>query len=112
VVVVEARGAGDVGSGRGSTVAGFPVPLNGADGSVSLVEPLEAVGWPWWAVPRPEPVVTLPRSVADVLSRHVTFEIESIDRMYCNVYPPKLQYTGGAAAFSSAIAGSPTPRRR
>jgi hypothetical protein len=43
--------------------------------------------------------MTLPRTVADVLSRHVTFEVESIDRMYCNVYQPRLQYTGGAAAF-------------
>jgi hypothetical protein len=43
--------------------------------------------------------MTLPRTVGDVLSRHVTFEIESIDRMYLNVYQPKLQYTAGAAAF-------------
>ena len=43
--------------------------------------------------------MTLPRSVADVLDRHVTFEIESIDRMYCNVYQPRLQYPKGAAAF-------------
>src|SRR6266496_2186589 len=43
--------------------------------------------------------MTLPRTVADVLSRHVSFEVESIDRMYCNVYQPKLQYTAGAAGF-------------
>jgi hypothetical protein len=43
--------------------------------------------------------MTLPRSVADVLDRHVTFEIESIDRMYLNVYQPRLQYPKGAAAF-------------
>src|SRR4051812_43362842 len=48
---------------------------------------------------RPEPVMTLPRTVADVLSRHVSFEIESIDRMYLNVYQPRLQHTGGAAGF-------------
>jgi hypothetical protein len=35
--------------------------------------------------------MTLPRSVADVLERHVTFEIESIDRMYLNAYQPLLQ---------------------
>jgi hypothetical protein len=29
--------------------------------------------------------MTLPRSAADVLSGHVVFEIESIDRMYLNV---------------------------
>jgi hypothetical protein len=43
--------------------------------------------------------MTLPRSVADVLSRHVTFEIESIDRMYLNVYQPRLQHPGGAGGF-------------
>ena len=29
--------------------------------------------------------MTLPRSVADVLSDHVVFEVECIDRMYLNV---------------------------
>jgi hypothetical protein len=43
--------------------------------------------------------MTLPRSVADVLDRHVTFELESIDRMYLNVYQPRLQYPAGAAGF-------------
>src|SRR5947207_12988096 len=43
--------------------------------------------------------MTLPRTVADVLSRHVSFEIECIDRMYLNVYQPRLQHTGGAAGF-------------
>jgi hypothetical protein len=43
--------------------------------------------------------MTLPRGVADVLSRHVRFEIECIDRMYLNVYQPRLQHTAGAAAF-------------
>jgi hypothetical protein len=43
--------------------------------------------------------MTLPRSTADVLSGHVLFEIESIDRMYLNVYQPKLQYGGGVSAF-------------
>ena len=39
--------------------------------------------------------MTLPRSVADVVSRHVLFEIEAIDRMYLNVYVPGLQYAAG-----------------
>ena len=43
--------------------------------------------------------MTLPRTVADVLSHHVSFEIEAIDRMYRNVYQPRLQHTGGAAGF-------------
>jgi hypothetical protein len=48
---------------------------------------------------RPEPVMTLPRTVAGVLSDHVQFEIECIDRMYLNVYQPRLQYGGGVSAF-------------
>jgi len=33
------------------------------------------------------------------LSEHVVFEVESVDRMYLNVYQPKLQYGGGVSAF-------------
>jgi hypothetical protein len=36
-----------------------------------------------------------PRSVADVLNDHVVFEVECIDRMYCNVYIPGLQFAAG-----------------
>jgi hypothetical protein len=43
--------------------------------------------------------MTLPRTTADVLTDHVVFEIESIDRMCLNVYQPKLQYGGGVSAF-------------
>lgn len=43
--------------------------------------------------------MTLPRTVADVLTDHVVLEVECIDRLYLNVYQPRLQYPGGAAAF-------------
>ena len=43
--------------------------------------------------------MTLPRSVADVLSDHVVFELESIDRLYCNLYVPQLQRAEGIAGF-------------
>ena len=43
--------------------------------------------------------MTVARTVGDVLSEHVTFEIESIDRMYLNLYQPRLQYGGGIAGF-------------
>ena len=39
--------------------------------------------------------MTVPRSVADVLADHVTLEVECIDRMYLNLYVPKLQYASG-----------------
>jgi hypothetical protein len=43
--------------------------------------------------------VTIPRSVADVIQNHVTLEVEGIDRMYLNVYQPKLQTEKAAACF-------------
>jgi hypothetical protein len=47
----------------------------------------------------PEPTMSVPRSVAEVLSEHVTLEVESIDRMYRNVYIPQLQREVGVASF-------------
>jgi hypothetical protein len=35
--------------------------------------------------------MSLPRTVADVIQKHVTLEFECIDRMYLNVYQPDLQ---------------------
>src|SRR5215469_3589954 len=43
--------------------------------------------------------MSLPRTVAEVLSQHVTLEVEGIDRMYLNVYQPRLQTDRGVAAF-------------
>jgi hypothetical protein len=43
--------------------------------------------------------MTVPRTVADVLAGHVTLEVECIDRMYLNVYVPKLQFTKGVVSF-------------
>jgi hypothetical protein len=43
--------------------------------------------------------MTLPRSVHDVLTDHVQFEIECIDRMYLNVFVPELQRTGQVAGY-------------
>jgi hypothetical protein len=43
--------------------------------------------------------MSVPRTVAEVLRRHVTLEVEGIDRMYLNVYQPKLQSERGVATF-------------
>jgi hypothetical protein len=43
--------------------------------------------------------MSLPRSVAEVLKSHVTLEVEGIDRMYLNVYQPRLQTERGVASF-------------
>jgi hypothetical protein len=43
--------------------------------------------------------MTVARTVADVLADHVTFEVECIDRMFLNVYQPRLQHAGGIVSF-------------
>ncbi|HTU17878.1 MAG TPA: hypothetical protein VMG10_07415 [Gemmataceae bacterium] len=43
--------------------------------------------------------MSVPRSVAEVIRSHVTLQVEGIDRMYLNVYQPKLQHEAGVAAF-------------
>lgn len=35
--------------------------------------------------------MALPRTVADVIRNHVTWDLEGIDRMYLNLYVPGLQ---------------------
>ena len=45
-------------------------------------------GWLAWPPVRPEPVVTLTRTVADVLVEHVVFKAELIDRTCRYVYVP------------------------
>lgn len=50
--------------------------------------------------------MTVPRSVADVLADHVTLEVECIDRMYLNLYVPKLQYATGVVGFFKGHRGA------
>ena len=56
--------------------------------------------------------MSLPRSVAEVLKQHVTLEVEGIDRMYLNVYQPRLQTDRGVALSSAFTAERPSPLRR
>jgi hypothetical protein len=51
--------------------------------------------------------MTLPRSAADVLARHVVLELECIDRIYCNLYVPKLQRDLGVVGFIREHLGKP-----
>jgi len=51
--------------------------------------------------------MTVPRSAAEVLTEHVTMELECIDRMYLNVYQPKLAFADGIAHFFRAHKGKP-----
>src|SRR6266550_1463499 len=49
--------------------------------------------------PQAESKTKLPRSVSEVLKEHVELEVESIDRMYLNVFVPRLQIVEGALRF-------------
>jgi hypothetical protein len=51
--------------------------------------------------------MSIPRSVAQVIRDHVTLEVEGIDRMYLNVYQPKLQTEKQAACFFRYHRGQP-----
>ena len=51
--------------------------------------------------------MTLPRSAADVLARHVVFELERTGRVYCNLYVPKLQRDLGVVGFIREHLGKP-----
>ncbi len=51
--------------------------------------------------------MTLPRTVAEVLSEHVVVEVECIDRMYLNVYVPQLQFARGLVGYVHRQLGLP-----
>ena len=51
--------------------------------------------------------MTVPRTVAEVLDEHVTLEVECIDRMYLNLYQPKLMWPGGVVGFFKEHRGMP-----
>jgi len=51
--------------------------------------------------------MSVPRSVAEILRGRITLEVESIDRMYLNVYVPQLQRELGVVAFFRYHRGCP-----
>ena len=51
--------------------------------------------------------MTLPQSVATILRDQVTLELESLDRMYLNVYVPQLQQELGVVGFFRRHRGQP-----
>ena len=48
-------------------------------------------------------------NVAEILTNHVTFELEAIDRMYLNAYIPSLQTGGGFVWFVKTQLGARVP---
>jgi hypothetical protein len=53
--------------------------------------------------------MSVPRSVAEVLARHVTLEVEGIDRMYLNVYIPGFGNRVWSASFDTTAGTSSFP---
>jgi hypothetical protein len=51
--------------------------------------------------------MSVARTVAEILTEHVTLEIEGIDRLYLNVYVPQLQHVGGVVGFFRRHRGQP-----
>ena len=51
--------------------------------------------------------MTVARSARDVLTDHVVFEVDCVDRMYCNVYVPQLQYAVGLIGYLQWRLGLP-----
>ena len=49
------------------------------------------------------------KNVAEILTNHVTFELEAIDRMYLNAYVPSLQTGGGFVYFVKTQLGARVP---
>ena len=49
------------------------------------------------------------QNVAEIIQKHVTLEVESIDRMYLNGYVPGLQTEGGFVHFVRKHLGYPIP---
>src|SRR6266487_1343085 len=66
-----------------------------------------AVGWSCSDLCQPEPAMNLSRNVSEIIREHVTLEVESIDRMYLNIYQPQLQRDLGVVGFFRHHRGQP-----
>ena len=51
--------------------------------------------------------MNLSRNVSEIIREHVTLEVESLDRMYLNVYQPQLQRDLGVVGFFRFHRGQP-----
>jgi hypothetical protein len=51
--------------------------------------------------------MNLSRNVSEIIRAHVTLEVESIDRMYLNIYQPQLQRDLGVVGFFRYHRGQP-----
>ena len=53
--------------------------------------------------------MTVARNIAEAFEEHVTFEVESIDRLYLNLYQPLLQTLDGAGHVFRSVRAKPLP---
>jgi hypothetical protein len=60
---------------------------------------VEAVSGPPGTPVKPEPTMSVSQSVSTILRHHVSLEVESLDRLYLNVYVPTLQRVPGVLRF-------------
>src|SRR5438093_1441539 len=67
---------------------GIPPPYRPRRGRLARTSPQQ-----------PEAIMSVPHSVSTILREKVILDIESIDRMYLNVYVPQLQTPAGVAHF-------------
>jgi hypothetical protein len=62
-----------------------------------------------WAALSGSSTIMVRKNVAEILTNHVTFELEAIDRMYLNAYVPSLQTGGGFVYFVKTQLGARVP---
>src|SRR5712691_145659 len=62
-----------------------------------------------WAALSGSSIIMVRKNVAEILTNHVTFELEAIDRMYLNAYVPSLQTGGGLVYFLKTQLGVRVP---
>ncbi len=56
-----------------------------------------------WDRHQPDPAMSVRPSVGDILRRHGSLELQSMERMYLNLYVPQLQHERGVVTFSGSI---------
>ena len=62
-----------------------------------------------WAALSGGSKIMIRKNVAEILTNHVTFELEAIDRMYLNAYVPSLQTGAGFTYFVKTQLGARVP---
>ena len=78
---------------------GVPAGAQGSSQCELFIRRLQRSGGRCRPSLQPEPVMTLPRTAAEVLSGHVTLEVRCTDRVLLTFRQPRLQYGQGIHGF-------------